>query len=102
MTTAFEPTPINQEWKDWCVADSKTQQEISDVVTAIRMNDHCTAKLAKENDETVARRSTINQYMDENEHEWELLDRMCRARPWCKNPDSPFPYPFKKATKEMR
>jgi len=62
-------------------------------------------KHVKEQHERINRRfieSPILQFLDENEHEWEILDRMCRARPWCKTKDKPFPFPFRKATQEMR
>lgn len=50
----------------------------------------------------VTNRLTINQWLDENENEWKILDNMCRSRPWATNKDTPFPYPFRDATNEMR
>lgn len=84
---------------------AKIDEEIMDVFQTNYkqleiMNDHVKAQ-----HERIRRRfieSPILQFLDENEHEWELLDRMCRARPWCKKKDTAFPFPFRKATQEMR
>lgn len=50
----------------------------------------------------VTKRVTINQWLDENENEWGILDSLCRSRPWATNSDTPFPYPFREATQQMR
>merc|ERR1719181_2531901 len=47
-------------------------------------------------------RCSSEQWLDENEREWYAMDEMCRSRPWATKKDQPFPYPFRKATNEMR
>ena len=47
-------------------------------------------------------RCCTDQWLDENEREWMILDALCRSRPWATNKDKPFPYPFKEATDRMR
>lgn len=46
--------------------------------------------------------TSMEQYVDENEREWMVLDAMVRSRPWATRRDEPFPYPFRLATDEMR
>jgi len=48
------------------------------------------------------RRYPTERWLDENEREWYALDALMRSRPWATNKDKPFPYPFRKATNEMR
>ncbi|CAJ1422828.1 unnamed protein product [Effrenium voratum] len=48
------------------------------------------------------KRCCTDQWLDENEREWMCLDALCRSRPWATNKDTPFPYPFKEATDQMR
>jgi cation diffusion facilitator CzcD-associated flavoprotein CzcO/surfactin synthase thioesterase subunit len=50
----------------------------------------------------VKRRCSAEQWLDENEREWYAMDAMCRSRPWATKKDTPFEYPFRKATNEMR
>mmetsp|Transcript_21590 Transcript_21590/g.64892 ORF Transcript_21590/g.64892 Transcript_21590/m.64892 type:complete len:891 (-) Transcript_21590:41-2713(-) len=47
-------------------------------------------------------RFTAERWLDENEREWFALDRLIRSRPWATNKDTPFPYPFREATNQMR
>ncbi|CAE7511799.1 Mcat [Symbiodinium pilosum] len=46
-------------------------------------------------------RFTADRWLDENEREWYALDRLCRSRPWARNRDKAFPYPFRDATRRM-
>lgn len=47
-------------------------------------------------------RCCTDQWLDENESEWMILDALCRSRPWATNKDKSFPYPFREATDRMR
>lgn len=47
-------------------------------------------------------RCCTDQWLDENESEWMILDALCRSRPWATNKDKAFPYPFREATEKMR
>jgi len=58
--------------------------------------------VVKEMRQRTTRRHSMTEWLDENEKEWNILDQMCRSRPWATQRDSPFPYPFKKATQDMR
>ena len=47
-------------------------------------------------------RCCTDQWLDENEREWMILDALCRSRPWAVNKDKAFAYPFREATDRMR
>jgi len=67
----------------------------------LKFNDIMDEQVKGQRERTI-KRATMNQWLDENENEWALFDKMCRSRPWATNVDKPFPYPFKEATREMR
>jgi len=52
--------------------------------------------------ENTRRRYPTERWLDENEREWYALDKLMRSRAWATKKDTPFPYPFRKATNEMR
>lgn len=74
---------------------------VEDLDTLSRENDFIKQTVERQRDRTV-KRGTMNQWLDENENEWSILDSVCRSRPWATNKETPFPYPFKESTKSMR
>lgn len=77
------------------------QHSISVYRTLTKYNDFVDKWATKIHDQATSRCS-MDEWLDENEREWMMLDSLCRSRTWAINRDKPFPYPFRKATQDMR
>jgi len=62
----------------------------------------CFDEAWKKQREWCANRFTTDRWLSENKREWDALDRLCRSRPWAKNRDKGFEYPFVEYTNAMR